>query len=1143
MSHDTDIRQQAYQYFAQEAPELLQALEQDLFSLAEERSIVKVHNLMRTTHTLKGAAANVGLETIKTIAHHLEDVFKALYNPDVVIDAELEALLLQGYECLRLPLIAEITGGYVNNDEVTERAVSVFAQLQEKLGDYFDSETPIPTSVELGFDITQSIFEVGVKQRLESLAEVLLTNSDPTQVASTLREQAEIFVGLAESLNLPGFGAIASRTLAALDAHPLDAHRVLEVALKDFQAGWDAVISGDRSRGGEPSLELQQLATTLEEFQIPDTSECFHPLETSSLDLVELEIIETENHQDGCELAENNIFQANESVVIDDEPWEIEDDFTQNDKEYEILNSEFSGFLDESEVVIEIETEDFPESTLEPNDESAEIEIEEILIDSTKWEIDNEELSNCADESKAAVEPENTENLDLSKSTFSPSLNEVFGNFIEKDERLNSKTEFAPELPNENKDYNSNAPLISTGLSNAISSLKLHPSPVPNSPPKVKTPRSIVRVDLELLERLSYIGGELLINHNRQTNINEQLQAAIAQLRWRHKRHQQTIGQLRDWSDRLLSIQTNKTKENFPNYQLPITNYPSPITNNFDSLELDRYSELHLLLQSVLEEMVQLEEATDSIELLTTQSSQILEKQRRLLNTVQEDMQEARMSPLGDIFHRFSRLLQQLSISHKKPVDLTLLGTDVLVDRSLTEKLYDPLLHLVRNAFDHGIEPAEIRDQRGKELTGQIEIRAYHQGNQTIIEVRDDGGGIDLNRVRQRAVELHWMSEEQASNLSETEILDLIFQPGFSTASKLSDLSGRGVGLDVVRTQMQALSGTVIVRSQPQKGTTFLLQFPLSLTMAKLMICEAGGAVYALLSDAIEQILIPKSDQIQHNNGQRVLHLNQGGIQSIVPAYTMTELLGITSKEQPNYNNGQPKNPMLLLRQPSETGLWEGSRLVGLEIDQILGEQELVIRPLGKAIAPKSYVYGGSTLADGRLTLVIDSTALVNHWLNQINGKLQVSDLKYQIETKNYLLNLQSEISNLQLKQLPPAKVVLVVDDSISVRQTLALTLQKAGYKVLQAQNGREAIQQLQHHREIRLVVCDIEMPSMNGFEFLSYCRQDGELAKLPIIMLTSRTAEKHRRLACELGALGYFNKPFREEEILRAIAALIDQN
>jgi len=1140
MSYDTDIRQQAYQYFVQEAPELLQALEQDLFSLAEERTIVKVHNLMRTTHTLKGAAANVGLDTIKTMAHHLEDVFKALYNPDVVIDAELEALLLQGYECLRLPLMAEMTGGYVNNDEVTERAVSVFAQLQEKLGDYFDRETPIPTSVELGFDITQSIFEVGVKQRLESLAAVLLTNSDPTQLASALREQAEIFVGLAESLNLPGFGAIASRTLAALDAHPLDAHRVLEVALKDFQAGWDAVISGDRTLGGEPSLELQQLAETIEEFQTADNSEYLNPLKTSFFDLVKLPIIQEYSEQNASDLLANKS-QNNEPVIIEDEEWEIEDYFSESDGEYENYDSD--GFLDESELVIEIETEDFAELNLAPNDESAELEIEEILIDSTVREINHGELSNCGDESKAGVAPENTEDLDLSKSALPPSLTEVFGNFVDQDEEADSKTESAPELPNENKDYNSNLPSLSTAPSNPISSLKLHPSPLPNSPPKVKIPRSIVRVDLELLERLSHMGGELLINHNRQANINEQLQAALAQLRWRHRRHQQTISQLRDWSDRLLSIQTNNTKENFPYCQLPITNYPSPITNNFDSLELDRYSELHLLLQSLLEEMVQLEEASDSIDLLTTQSGQILEKQRRLLNTVQDDMQEARMSPLGDIFPRFSRLLQQLSIAHKKPVQLTILGTDVLVDRSLTEKLYDPLLHLVRNAFDHGIEPAEIRADRGKESTGKIEIRAYHQGNQTIIEVRDDGGGIDCDRVRQRAVELHWMSAEQASNLSEEEILDLLFQPGFSTASKLSDISGRGVGLDVVRTQMQALSGAVIVRSQPQKGTTFLLQFPLSLTMAKLMICEAGGAVYALLSDAIEQILIPKYDQIQHNNGQRVLHLNQGGIKSIVPAYTMTELLGISSKEPANAKNGQQKNPMLLLRQRSQTGSWENSELVGLEIDQILGEQELVIRPLEKAIAPPSYVYGGSTLADGRLTLVIDSTALVNSWVNQLGGKLQVSDFRYQIETKNSALNLQSESSNLQLKQLPAAKVVLVVDDSISVRQTLALTLQKAGYKVLQAQNGREAIQQLQHHPEIRLVICDIEMPSMNGFEFLSYCRQDGELAKLPIVMLTSRTAEKHRRLACELGAVGYFNKPFREEEILRAIATLIDQN
>lgn len=1137
MSHDTDIRQQVYQYFAQEAPELLQALEQNLFSLAEERSLAKVHNLMRTTHTLKGAAANVGLDTIKTIAHHLEDVFKALYNPDLVIDAELESLLLQGYECLRLPLIAEITGGYVNNDEVTDRAVAVFAQLQEKLGDYFDRETPIPTSVELGFDITQSIFEVGVKQRLESLAEVLLTNSNLAEIASALREQAEIFVGLAESLNLAGFGAIASCTLAALDAHPLAAHQVLEVALKDFEAGWKAVLAGDRTRGGKPSLELQQLADTIEEFAIPNNYDCLNSLDTPFFERIELDNIE-ENKTPIHDSLED-LFSTNEnSIIIDADNWEIEDDFST-----EYVFSETDGCLDESEIVIEIETEDFTNLIASEIEESVELENEYNLIDrNIKYEINDGKLFTLVDESAAALEQENTEGLPL-KSAFEPSSDEVFSNFVEPDEAADSEIKAEAELPHKNEDSTSNVPSVSTAASSPIASVKLQPSPVPNSPPKVKIPRSIVRVDLELLERLSHIGGELLINHNRQANINEQLHAAIAQLRWRHRRHQQTTSQLRDWSDRLLSIQTNKTQQNSPNYPLPITNYPSPITNNFDSLELDRYNELHLLLQSVLEEMVQLEEATDSIDLLTSQSSQILEKQRRLLNTVQEDMQEARMSPLGDIFHRFSRMLQQLSVAHKKPVDLTLLGTDVLVDRALTEKLYDPLLHLIRNAFDHGIEPAEIRTQRGKELTGQIEISAYHQGNQTIIEVRDDGGGIDLNRVRQRAVELNWMSAEQASNLSEAEVLDLLFQPGFSTASKLSDLSGRGVGLDVVRSQMQALSGSVIVRSQPEKGTTFLLQFPLSLTMAKLMICEAGGAVYALLSDAIEQILIPKSDQIKHNNGQKVLHLNQGGIQTIVPAYTMTDLLGISSKEQAIANNGNGKSPMLLLRQRSQSGLGENSELVGLEIDQILGEQELVIRPLGKAIAPPSYVYGGSTLADGRLTLVIDSTALVNSWLNQISGKLQVSDLKYQIDRKNSALNLESEISNLQLNQLSPAKVVLVVDDSISVRQTLAMTLQKFGYKAIQAQNGREALQQLQQHREIRLVVCDIEMPSMNGFEFLSFCRQDGDLSKLPIVMLTSRTAEKHRRLACELGAVGYFNKPFREEEILRAIAALIEQN
>ena len=672
---------------------------------------------------------------------------------------------------------------------------------------------------------------------------------------------------------------------------------------------------------------------------------------------------------------------------------------------------------------------------------------------------------------------------------------------------------------------------------------KVHPTSVQSPPPSipnqpspptnsVKINRQSVRVDVELLKRLSHLVGELLINQNRLTNIGEQLQECVKRSRSRLQRHQQTITQLRDWSDQILITQER-------HQLLEIKDWV--FKSSFDSLELDEFNELHILLQALLEEMVQLEEAVDSTDLLERQSNQILEKQKRLLNNVQDDMREARMLPVGDIFNRFPRLLQQLANTHHKKIELTLQGTDVLVDRALAEKLYDPLLHLVRNAFDHGIESPQIRATRGKPETGHIQISAYHQGNQTIIEISDDGDGVNFDRVRQRAIELNWMTAEKAKSLSETALLELLFEPGFSTVSQVSDLSGRGIGLNVVRTQMESLTGSVMVHSEPQRGTVFSLQFPLTLTVAKLMVCEAGNSVYALLSDAIEQIIIPKADQIQRLEGQKVLRLNRGNTQCMVPVYSMSELLGTYTASVPLYSC-----PLVLLRQHSQSEHL-AEELLGLEVDQIMGEQELVIRPLGKAIAPPIYVYGGSTLADGRLTLVIDGNALVNHLFERMAAKAVVGELTAKNIVGREEIPLLSPAPAISLppsyESILPSSVatIMVVDDSISLRQTLALMLQKAGYQVIQAENGREALQQLRQNKAIRLVICDVEMPLMNGFEFLNHCRHDAVLAKTPVVMLTARRGEKHRLLAKEMGAVGYFNKPYRDDEILGAIANLLN--
>ncbi|MUG97524.1 hybrid sensor histidine kinase/response regulator, partial [Scytonema sp. UIC 10036] len=254
------FHEQSYQYFLQEAQELLQEIEQELLELRECYDINKIYNLMRATHTLKGAAASINLETIATVAHSLEDIFRAICKPNLLIEPEVEALLFKSYECLYLSLHAEFTGSLLNEAEVLNRIADIFAQLQEHLGDSFSPEADIPNSEELGFDLTKSIFEIGVTQRLDELA-TAIASANSEQISSLLRTQAEVFFGLGESLNLPGFQAIAKAVITALDNYPSQAVTIARIALANYQDARTSVLNGDRIQGGEPSRTLQQLST------------------------------------------------------------------------------------------------------------------------------------------------------------------------------------------------------------------------------------------------------------------------------------------------------------------------------------------------------------------------------------------------------------------------------------------------------------------------------------------------------------------------------------------------------------------------------------------------------------------------------------------------------------------------------------------------------------------------------------------------------------------------------------------------------------------------------------------------------------------------------------------------------------------
>ncbi|NET58114.1 MAG: response regulator [Symploca sp. SIO2E6] len=711
---------------------------------------------------------------------------------------------------------------------------------------------------------------------------------------------------------------------------------------------------------------------------------------------------------------------------------------------------------------------------------------------------------------------------------------------------------------------------------------------------------STVRVNVEHLDYLNYTVGELLTNQNRQSLQNDQLRIAVKTLLNRLQEHQQLLGQLQDWSDHLFIVsekqqtkdwqigrcgdaetrrhgdvemgrrgdaetrrhgdaedsntptnsQTTKNQQQATNNQQQTTNNKQQ--NPFDSLELDQYNESQLLVQSILENAVQLTEATDAVDLFTTQSDQTLEKQSRLLTSTRDLLMEARMLPLGELLNRFPQVLRQLSTLHKKPVTLKLHGQEVLVDKVVAQQLYDPLLHLVRNAFSHGIESPEVRQQLDKPSEGKIEIYAFHQGGYLVIEVRDDGQGLDFEKIRQRGVEFI-DSPARINSLNEAQLTDLLFEPGFSTASEINDLSGRGIGLDVVRSQLQSLQGSVSINSQPHQGTTFKLQIPLSLTISNLLLLTAGNHTYALLADTVEQILMPQEQQIRSWEGGKVLRWGKGSEEQLIPVYQLANALdyyspvreSLTLPSKQAFGMEPQVKPIILIRGQD--------KLLGLEVDQLLGDQELVIRPLGAMIASPSYIYGGSILADGQLALVLDGTVLMQRlWEQQSKQTLEQTF----IDATPHILpptrqikqlpaqTIDAEVSSATVSLIPSEpevtsrvnKKVLLVDDSITVRQTLAMTLERVGYQVLQAKDGYEALEQLHNHQEIQVVLCDIEMPRMNGFEFLKHHQQDPSLKTIPVVILTSRSGEKHRLIAVELGATAYITKPYLEPELLATV-------
>ncbi|NMG60164.1 hybrid sensor histidine kinase/response regulator, partial [Geitlerinema sp. P-1104] len=1060
-------RDQGYVYFLSEAPELLQAVEDGLLKLHDGNRVQNVHGMMRATHTLKGAAANVGLEGLKSISHSMEDAFKALYNEEIPIDTELEGLLFEGYECLRNALTAEMNQTPIDEEVLLNRAADVLARLRDKLGDDFGQKEYIPTSSELGFDIAKSIFELGVQQRLDELKSHV-EQGDIKKIEESLRSGAEVFIGLGESLNLPGWSQIAATVLQALGRSPKQVQRMGELALADYQQGQRQVLGGDRDSGGSPSAGLLALAQgTVPEAQArrgvvpssPDSGDSVDPPLTQDVPQEET-ALDVELGQFRQFLADKRYGKPVSAGVADffEEAIRTVAAWFAREEEIPLANFCFElmvpklprkkanhkktvvktasgikkwveAFLDSIEqpgdsaslkcyrhwtmlsMLVMLAKFQYASDTQQPKtyDDVMLVEalrrlnramgdryqelapvskpeknwlhhpaLEELRVAARAEElVEDEDLLEGVwgdlEEAPAAMTDDmNQEIPEDNTSTLEAVVDSAMPQAAESDAQTNPPEEVAQ------------APLTTPASEQAASDVVEDPvqegeffeetpsSSTSQTSDKSRTAsgegttRQLVSVDIKGLERLNHRLGELLVDRNRQALEEEALQRSAVQLRSQLNAHRDTISQLLDWSERTLMVSGDAARvmgqDPFSGNSLS-----TPIAG--DGFNFDSIADLHLLLKTAFGQVTGLEQNTEDIHGRSRELAQLMEKQQQLLSVMQDDLVDVRMLPFREVLQRFPLMLQQLSRIQGKQVTLEMDGNDLLIEQSIAQKLYEPLLHLVRNAFDHGIESPDDRLAAGKPEVGTISIRAYNQGVQTTIEVRDDGRGLNLEGIRRKAVEGKFLSEEEARQIISTKHLDVLFEPGFSTAGQVNEISGRGVGLDVVRSQLQTLKGRIAVESQPGQGTVFILQIPLSITINKLLVVQAGGSAYGLLLDSIDKIVMPPPGHLKHFENHRVLQLDtEDDKRTMVSVRQLADLLHYQSslveeKQEPTTNklsiSRDLSAPILLLR--------HAKRLMGLEVDRIIGEQELVIRPLGQAIAPPPYVYGCSILSDSRL--------------------------------------------------------------------------------------------------------------------------------------------------------------------------------
>lgn len=624
---------------------------------------------------------------------------------------------------------------------------------------------------------------------------------------------------------------------------------------------------------------------------------------------------------------------------------------------------------------------------------------------------------------------------------------------------------------------------------------------VKSSEGKTGEEREVIRVNRDRLERLLNLVGELVIDRGRL----EQRLRTLDQLAM------QVLANKNRLTD---AVRTFEDKHTFSFQPSPVPpEGPMPVdvpgVNDFGSLEFDRYDDFNILARRISEVTADISESMAQLSGSIHRAQDDMGSLQQLTLSMRDEIARARMVPIGTPFTRFRRAAREMARATGKEVNLITSGEHTEIDTGVVERLVDPLVHLVRNAVYHGIEPAAARVAQGKPAAGTIYLHAAHRGNSVLIEVEDDGAGLDLVKIKAKAVKLGLVRQDVADTLPESELIKFIFLPGFTTADAVGGQAGRGVGMDVVKRVIETMNGHIEVESVYGQGTKFTMHLPLTLLIATALLVRVGSERYAIPLPSVREVTMSVSSSVQQMGDRSVLQIGDEAIE----VYPLASLI----RREASIIDGV--SPVVIVR--TSTGV------LGCAVDELLGRQEIVIKSLGGLKPYERSVFGGATIdPEGRVILVLDVSRLTTREYHDVLAQSHMHGVPSIQEPPAALESAQHGATQLPL---------LLIDDSLSIRKFVGRMLESAGYTVETAVDGEEGCRKAMV-QPYQLIITDLEMPKLNGYEVIQALRARPQTHSTPILVMTTRAGEKHRQMAVSVGASGYIAKPVEERALIQEV-------